>query len=554
MPYKIRVRLDVRIPMRDGVELYGALYYPAEGNRFPVLLIRSPYGTQFPRYVTWMERFVEQGYAVLMQDCRGRYQSEGIFEPYVHETCDGYDTQQWIGAQTWCDGNIGTFGSSYPGFTQILPATLRSPNVRALVPMANQEDNYGHLRYNGLLQLQNAINFIRIGAREIEFLVGNYLNFEQLYRRLPLLTATDDVAQRPFYKEMIRHPGFDEFWDSYSMKGRYAEVDVPAYFVTGWYDNLVHEGFKCFTGWKRGARSRETRKLSKMMVGPWTHSAIGSGEPFGDVDFGPGAEVDIPGFHLRWYDQRLRGIDTGIDDEPALRIFVMGENRWRQEEEWPLARTCYTRYYLHSGGRANSLAGDGRLSLDPPENEPSDCFDYDPLDPVPTLGGQSMFIENTGPKDRRPVERRDDVLVFSTDRLERDLEVTGPIRLTLYAATGAPDTDFTATLVDVHPGGKAICISEGIVRARFRKSWQNPTLLTPGKVYCFRITVWETSNLFRAGHRLRLEVSSSNFPRFDRNLNTGADAGTDTGFQTARQTVYHTSQYPSHIILPVIPR
>ncbi len=538
MAHAIRVRLDVKIPMRDGVELYAALYHPAKGTRFPVLLIRSPYGTEFPRYVSWMERFVERG------ACAAD----------VHETRDGYDTQQWIGTQPWCDGNIGTFGSSYPGYTQILPATLRSPCVKALVPMPNQEDNYGHLRYDGLLQLQNVINFIRIGSREVENLASRYLNFEELYRRLPLLTATDDIAERPFYREIIRHPRFDEFWRSYSMKGRYREVDVPTYFVTGWYDNLVHEGFKCFTGWKQGARSRETRRLTKMMVGPWTHSAIGSAEPFGDVDFGSDGAVDIPEFHLRWYDQRLRGIDTGVDDEPSLCIFVMGENRWRQEKEWPLARTRYTRCYLHSGGRANAFTGDGRLTSDPPGEEPSDCYDYDPQHPVPTLGGQSMFLENTGPRDRTPVECRDDVLVFSSHALERDLEVTGPIRLTLYAASSAPDTDFTATLVDVHPDGKAICISEGIVRARFRDSWEAPTLLTPGRIYCFQIPIWETSNLFRAGHRLRLEVSSSNFPRFDRNLNSGGDAGTETRFRTARQTVYHTPRYPSHITLPVIPR
>jgi len=554
MGHRIRVQLDLRIPMRDGVELYAALYRPPQGDQFPVLLIRSPYGTEFPRYVPWMERFVESGYAVILQDCRGRYQSGGVYEPYIHETSDGYDTQQWIGAQSWCDGNIGTFGSSYPGFTQILPATLRSPYVKGLVPMAHQEDNYGHLRYNGLLQLQNVINFIWIGSREVEYVASRYLNFEELYRHLPILTAPEGIAERPFYDEIIGHPRFDEFWSSYSMKGRYSEVDVPAHFVTGWYDNLVHEGFKCFTGWKSGARSESARRRTKMLVGPWTHSQVGSCEPYGDVEFGPDAAEDIPGFHLRWFDQRLKGMDTGIDEEPALRIFVMGENRWRQEEEWPLARTLYTRFYLHSGGRANSLAGDGSLTLDPPGDEPFDSYTYDPSDPVPTLGGPSMFIENTGPRDRRPLERRDDVLVFSTQALEQDLEVTGPITLTLHAASSARDTDFTAALIDVHPGGKAIIISDGIVRGRFRESYENPALLEPGRVYEYQIAIWETSNLFKAGNHIRVEVSSSNFPRFDRNLNTGGDPGRETHFQVAEQTVHHSSHYPSHITLPVIPR
>lgn len=549
----VHIQLDLWMPMRDGVRLYAALYRPAQGGKFPVLLIRSPYSTQHPRYVPWAMRFAQAGYAVVMQDSRGRYESEGKWRPYIDETADGYDTQQWIGAQPWCDGNIGTFGISYPGFTQILPAPLHSPYLKALVPIANQEDNYGHMRYNGVLQLQNAMNFIWLGDRTNQNAPRDLINWDAVYRRLPLLTALDDIGDRPFYREIIRHPNFDDFWQSYSMKGKYGEVTAPAYFITGWYDNLLHEGFKCFHGWKTQAHSPPVRARSRLLVGPWTHTAIGSAEPFGDIDFGPAAAVDIPGEHLRWYDQWLRGIPTGIDDEPPVRLFVMGANRWRLEQEWPLARTQYTAFYLHSQGRANSLYGDGLLSTTAPGDEAVDRFDYDPEDPVPTLGGQSMFITNTGPKDRRPVERRDDVLVYSTPPLDQDVEVTGPITLTLYAASSAPDTDFTATLVDLHPNGKAIQITEGIVRARFRQSYTAPSLITPDKVYAYRIVLWETSNLFKRGHCIRLEVSSSNFPRFDRNQNTGNPSGLDPELQIAHQTVYHTGQYPSQLLLPIIP-
>ena len=552
--HEVRIQLDLKIPMRDGVQLYGALYRPVEGERFPVLLIRSPYSTQHPRYVDWAVRFARNGYAVVMQDSRGRYESEGKWRPYIDEADDGYDTQQWIGTQPWCDGNIGTFGVSYPGFTQILPAPFRSPYVKALVPIANQEDNYGHLRYNGVLQLQNAMNWIWLGDRTNQNAPRDLINWEEVYRRLPLISALDDIGDRPFYREVVRHSPFDEFWKSCSMKGKYSEVEVPAFFITGWYDNLLHEGFKCFSGWKREARTPEVRAQTRLMVGPWTHVQIGSAEPFGDVDFGPEAAVDIPGVHLRWYDRRLKGVDTGIDGEPPVRIFVMGENVWRDEEGWPLARTRFTKFYLHSRGRANSLYGDGRLRSDPPENGPPDTFTYDPEDPVPTLGGQSMFFENTGPKDRRPLERRDDVLVYSTDPLDRDTEVTGPVELTLYAASSTPDTDFTATFVDVHPKGDAIHLCEGIVRARFRESYEEPTPIEPGAVTEYRISLWETSNLFRRGHRIRLEISSSNFPRFDRNLNTGHEPGLDAEVQVADQTVYHNAQYPSHLMLPVIPR
>jgi putative CocE/NonD family hydrolase len=337
------------------------------------------------------------------------------------------------------------------------------------------------------------------------------------------------------------------------MKGRYPEVDVPALFITGWYDNLLHEEFKVFDGWRHHARSDETRRTTKLVVGPWTHRGIGSGDPIGDVDFGPEAGIDLLGLHLRWYDRRLRDLENGIDDEPPVRIFVMGANTWRDEREWPLARTHYTPYYLRSGGRANSLFGDGALSTTPPAADgPADSYDYDPADPVPTLGGQSM-IESPGPLDRRPVERRDDVLVFSTELLEQDVEVTGPVEVILYAASSAVDTDFAATLVDVHPGGLATNVCEGIRRARFRESLERPSLIEAGRVYEYRIDLWETSNLFKAGHRIRVEVTSSNFPRFDRNLNSGEDLATGTRPVVAHQTILHDAEHPSRIVLPIIP-
>ena len=549
----VRIQLDLKIPMRDGVRLYGAAYLPPHGERFPVLLIRSPYSTQHPRYVEWALRFAASGYAAVMVDSRGRYESEGEWRAYVDEAQDGFDTQQWIGAQAWCDGNIGMFGISYPGFTQILPAPFRSPFVKGLMPIANQEDNYGHLRYNGVLQLQNAMNWIWLGGRTNQHAPRDLLDWDRIYRRLPLISAMDGIADRPFFREMVRHNEFDEFWSSYSMKGRYGEVNAPAYFVSGWYDNLVHEGFKCFRGWRTEAGDARTRQLTRLMVGPWTHAQIGSAEPFGDIDFGPDAAVDIPGEHLRWYGRRLRGIDTGIDEDPPIRIFVMGRNAWRWENEWPLARTKYTAWYLHSGGSANSVSGDGELSLASPGGEPADRFDYDPSDPVPTVGGQSLSPANTGPRDRRVVERRDDVLVYTTETLATDVEVSGPVELRLFAASDARDTDFTATLVDVHPDGRAIHITEGIVRARFRESFRRPDLVRPGEVVKYRIVLWETSNVFKAGHRIRLEVSSSNFPRFDRNLNTGNTPGLDEEMRVARQTVHHSSRYASHLLLPVIP-
>ena len=550
----MKIQLDLRIPMRDGVCLYGVIYRPKEGERFPVALIRSPYSTQHPRYVDWAIRFAKRGYAAVMVDSRGRYESDGKWRPYIDETNDGFDTQQWIGEQPWCDGNIGTFGISYPGFTQILPAHLRCPYVKGLVPIANQEDNYGHMRYNGVLQLQNAMNFITLGDRMLQTEHMEHINLEEVYRHLPLVSAFDGIAERPFYREVIRHSCFDEFWSSYSMKNRYDEVETPALFITGWYDNLVHEGFKCFKGFSTRARSQEAREKTKLIVGPWSHKSIVGAERIGDIEFGSASAVDIPEVHLRWYDQRLKGIDNGIDGEPPVKIFVMGENAWRFENEWPLARTNYTNFYFHSGGRANSLNGDGTLRVDQPQDESPDTYSYDPNDPVPTIGGQSLFAENTGPRDRRSVERRDDVLVYSSEPLREDVEVTGSIMVKLFASSSAPDTDYTGALVDVYPNGQAIIICDGIIRARFRESFTSPELIEPGRIYEYGLELWETSNLFKAGHRIRLEISSSNFPRFDRNLNTGSDPGSDTEFHIAEQTVYHNAQHPSHVVLPIIPR
>jgi len=555
MTANVRVKLDFKIPMRDGVNLYGALYSPACEESFPVILARTIYSTQHPYYVDAACRFARAGYATLLVDSRGRYESAGVWRPYFCEVEDGIDTQQWIAEQPWCDGNIGMFGRSYAGFTQILPAPFRCPAVKALVPQANQEDNYGHMRDGGVLQLQNVMNFIWLGNRTNQTITQDGpIDMEQVLRRLPLFTALDDIVDRPFYREIIQHDCFDEFWKAYSMKGRYAECETPAYFQTGWYDNLVHEGFKCFRGWSEQARIEQARKRSKLLVGPWPHNPLGDARGFGDVDFGPDAQMDLIAEHLRWFDQRLRGKETGIDDEPPIRIFVMGENVWRFEWEWPLARTQFTRLYLHSGGRANSWFGDGRLSTVSPESEPFDTYTYDPNDPVPTHGGPSMFAENRGPLDRRSIERRDDVLVYTTEPLTAEMEVTGPVELTLYAASSAPDTDFTAALIDVYSDGKAIILTDGIIRARYRKSFEKPSLIETGRIYEYKITLWETSNLFKAGHQIRLEISSSNFPRFDRNQNTGRKPGMDAKIAVAGQSIYHEAEHPSHLILPVIPR
>ncbi len=550
------LKIDVRVSMRDGVALSTDIYRPKSGEPFPTLLLRTIYDNQTTHLIELAETFVKRGYAVVLQDCRGRFDSDGEWQPYINEAQDGYDTQEWIGEQDWCDGNIGTFGTSYVGFTQSVTAPLRSKYLKALIPTVSQQDNFGHFYVDGGLQLHVAINFINMAGRTMQRGSRNAMNSEEFYRRLPLVSAMDDIVDLPFYREAIRHSTFDEFWKSYSMRYKYEDIESPAFIVSGWYDNLVHEAFKLYKGWSTRSRGSEPRNLSKLLIGGWSHNNIGTSEPFGTIGFGNSAGMDFAEEQLRWFDRRLKGIKNGMDEEPPIHIFVMGDNEFRFENEWPLARTKYTKYYLRSHGGANSLNGNGSLSTVSPGDEPPDHYTYDPNNPVSTLGGQIMAIQMTvsGPWDRRPVERRDDVLVYTSTTLDEDVEVTGPVSLKLHIISSAKDTDFTGTLVDVYPDGKAIIICEGLLRCRYRDSIENPTLMEPGDEYELTVDMWETSNVFKAGHQIRLEVSSSNFPRFDRNLNTSHKPGMTTEIKLADQTVFHDLERPSHITLPIIPR
>jgi hypothetical protein len=345
-------------------------------------------------------------------------------------------------------------------------------------------------------------------------------------------------------------------WSQINMERHHPQIDVPMYHVTSWYDIFLHGGIANFTGLRARAMSEPVRTAQKLLIGPWAHLfpyTTPTSTGTGDIDFGPAALIDVHEIQLRWFDHWLKGIDTGILEEPPVKIFVMGENRWRDEREWPLARTRYTPYYLRSGGRANTAAGDGVLRPEPPGDEPSDHFVYDPDDPVPTRGGNTLILA-MGVKDQRPVEERSDVLVYTSPVVTEPVEVTGPIAVTLHAASSAPDTDFTAKLVDVHPDDFAQNLADGMVRARYRKSRMTPALLTPGEVASFAIDLWATSHVFLPGHRIRLEISSSNFPRFDRNLNTGEDQARGTRWQIAQQTIFHDRRHPSHVMLPIIPR
>jgi len=565
--HDVRCFYDLKVSMRDGVRLSADVYLPRDGRRFPTILLRTPYESTRDAHIDWAVWWARRGYACVIEDNRGKFESEGEFYAYRDDGPDGHDTLEWIAHQPWCDGKIGTSGRSYGGLFQWQLAPYRSPYLTAMAPQVIMGDYFrDYHRVGGAVQwaltLMAAITFstnVAYVQKGCTHLFGN----QRFYRHLPLIDADVEAIGRPiaYFRDWMEHATYDDYWRALNTETKLDQIDAPIYQQGGWYDPYTAAMFRMWNGMHERGYSERARKNQKIYIVPWTHH-IPESSRLGDLDFGPSAYVDLNAEDLGWFDYWLKGYDNGIMDEPPIRIFVMGANVWRHEHAWPLARTIFTPYYLHSNGKANSLAGDGTLTPEPPGGEPADRYDYNPDNPVPTLGGnnstwtQMKFAADQilpGPLDQRPIERRDDVLVYTSPALECDLEVTGPLEVVLYAASSARDTDFTAKLVDVHPTGAAMHIAEGIIRARHRGGFERAELLEPGEVAEYHIELASTSNVFRKGHRLRLEISSSNFPRFDRNLNTGAEIATGTRWLIAHQTILHSSANPSHILLPVIP-
>ena len=575
----IKTELNLPAPMRDGVTLYADVYRPDTPDRVPVLLQRTPYNKSIPQARTSMMdamRAASHGYAVVIQDARGRFTSEGEFYAFANEIDDGFDTVEWCAAQSWSSGKVGMYGRSYVGATQWLAALSRPPSLVAIAPGITASDYHEGWTYQGgarswgfnvswtmgSLTLANMDKITRdkdFPADARAKLLGAIDGMEDSFRSLP----TKDFPHlqgglASYFYDWLAHPSADDYWKPWRIEDYHSQIAVPAFNSGGWHDIFLKGTLRNFTG-MREKGATDAARANKLLVGPWNHGGSPGAGISGEVYFGLMSDqgsVDLDGLNIRWHDHWLKGMDNGVDREPPVRIFVMGDNVWRDEQEWPLARTRYVDYYFHSDGKANTLNGDGSLSTDRPGEGPPDVFLYDPRSPVPTRGGglccNAAFVQG-GPFDQREIEVRHDVLVYTTKPVEQDLEVTGPIAVTLYAASSAPDTDFTAKLVDVCPCGCTRSLTDGIIRARYRESLSTAKLLEPGQVYEYTIDLVATSNVFKRGHSIRVEVSSSNFPRFDRNPNTGREPSEETELRPALQTVLHTGQYPSHIRLPVIP-
>jgi putative CocE/NonD family hydrolase len=543
--------LHVKVPMRDGVKLCANIFVPKGSGRFPTILIRTPYnkGSSAGGYQT----FVDHGFAVMVQDVRGKHHSEGVFDPLFQEGPDGSDTLDWIARQPWSNGEVGMLGGSYLGIAQWRVAVLNNPHLKAIFPAVSGCDEYRDRFYSsgGAFKLGHRLQWMAENMRAPDHRMPA---FWEMVQHLPLRTA-DRVAtglRVEMFQRVMDHPAHDAFWDAISVLDRIHEVRIPVFSVGGWYDNYVQSDLEAFS------RLRPKTMASWIVVGPWTHNISA---PVKTVDFGPHALIPLRSYQLEWFEHWLKTAPVQRArrpfPHPPARIFVMGENRWREEKEWPLARTREVRYFLTSRRGANSLEGDGELTRHAARHVSADRYIYDPRDPAPTMGGAVCCNERVfpwGPMDQRPVEKRRDVLVYTSRPLRTDLEVTGTVTVRLYVSTSAPDTDFTAKLVDVYPDGRAINLTDGILRLRYRESLEKPVTSKPGEVYAIKIDAGVTSNVFKAGHRIRLEISSSNFPRFDRNLNTGRAQADETEMRPANQTVWHGGARASYLALPVIPR
>jgi len=548
----MRVVVNEKVPMRDGIRIATTIFLPLGDGPFPVVLVRTAYN----RMGFNGADFAQRGMALVVQDTRGRYGSEGEYYPFTAETNDGLDTLDWIAAQTWCNGHIGMFGDSYLAATQLAVMAPGHANLTAVNPrfMAGDLWQHGYF-FDGVFTLALTFSWLclEVGSRSSEASILPAFDVQGLLRQLPLLTIDEKMGCGvvPAYRDYVSHETRDKFWQDQSYRATLNQNTVPALLTCGWYDYYAGETFLNYEALCQA--SPELAAKHRVIIGPWMHGINGTSQ-LGELDFGP-ESLQENDSTTRWLECMLKGGEPGDFQEAPIRIFIMGENKWRDEWEWPLARTQFTPYYLHS---------EGGFSRSQPGTEPTDNYIYDPADPVPTLGGNHSVgpynpglyeLALPGPYNQAPTEARDDVLVYTSDVLPEDTEVTGPVIMKLFAATSARDTDWVVRLCDVYPDGRSINICEGVIRARFQeRQWDRPKLLEPGQVYEYTIDLQAISNLFKKGHRLRLQITSSNFPLWDRNLNTGESVATGVEIQIAEQTIYHDAEHPSHLILPIIPR
>ncbi|GBQ90593.1 CocE/NonD family hydrolase [Asaia krungthepensis] len=576
---KVTKRSDVAAKMRDGTILRADIYTPMTDKKVPVLLMRTQYGkeaaqVQPSRYES-PQWFASHCYIVAIQDIRGQGKSSGVFYEYRYDRDDGYDTVQWASTLPGADGQVAMYGSSYVGATQWLAATASPPALKAIIPSNTGDDYYDGWSYeDGAFRLafiepwmldtiasSAAANRGDIALSKALYADGKnpstWMTFLP-YGRFPPLHP-DDPKVAPYFFDTVAHPTRDAYWKAFEIRTHYDKVKIPVLAFDGWYDSFLTGAINNFNGMQQSGGSEQARHNQRLVIGPWEHIAWGRPEAIVSPrlkDIGPVANSPVNELTVQFLDHVLKGQANGYIDGPHVDYFTMGENRWHEADSFPVKGTAYTTWYLGSKGRANASMGDGTLTLQKESKAPNDHFLYNPANPVPSLGGHSCCSWTGGPQgqfDQSAIEQRPDILVYTSAPLTEPLNVTGPITVTLFAATDAKDTDFTAKLVDVFPDGRAINLNNGIIRAAYRVSLEHPTPITPDEITEYHIKIWPTSNLFKPGHRIRLEISSSDYPQFAPNLNTGEPLATAAKGVIANQIIWHDPKHLSSITLPVLP-
>jgi len=572
--YDVRVEHGIMVPMRDKKKLSTDLYFPKGYNgKLPVIMIRTPYGkTESARMIGVAELFAGQGFVVAFQDKRGRFESEGEYIPSIGDADDGYDSTDWLSKQVWSNGNVGMFGCSYPGDVQIFTAQRRHPALKALIPQAagsaigslGGDYKYFGVRLGGTIELAQGLAWFYSDEVVLDYFKNNPSiqkeDIKKLWWHLPINDITHRAGIPPeltTFNDITTKSVTDPWWDQFFYMTKDYRSDVPALHVNSWYDFGSRETIATYEHMRDTSVSKMARDNQFMMMSPSTHcmsESVDEETVVGERDLGD-ARYGFVQIYFNWFDYWLKGNEKAVFDMPKIQYYVMGKNEWRSAEGWPIPGTAIKKFYLHSAGGANSLNGDGVLSLVAPENETADSYIYDPANPVPTKGGPVCCTGKNSPAgsfDQRDIEIRNDVLIYSTEPLKEGIEVTGKLDAVFYVSSSAKDTDFTAKLIDVYPDGRAFNVEEGVLRARYREGQDKEVWMEEGEVYELHIDMDASSNFFGPGHRIRLEVSSSNFPRFDRNLNTGGKNYDEDEWVTARNSIHHTKIYPSHLLLPVI--
>jgi len=569
--FKVQTQENVMIPMRDGIKLATNIYRPEGDMKCPVILIRTPYKKE-PMEIKG-KYYGRRGYAVAIQDCRGRFGSGGTWEPFVNEAKDGYDTIEWLAAQPWSTGKVGMIGGSYVGWVQWWAASQHPPHLATIIPNVSPPDPFYNLPYEyGVFFLggdiwwadilQSAATADISGAAMQKIGEKKYV---KLLRALPVIDLDKKVLgkENPYWRKWIEHPTNDAYWDQANFLDRLQDVNIPVFHQSGWFDG---DGIGTKLNYLKMASYKH--RSQKLVLGPWGHTDEAT-RRLGERDFGSAAWLDLPRAYLRWFDFWLKGIENGVAKEPLVNLFVMGSNQWVHGDTYPLPDTKFEKWYIASNGKANTTTGDGRLTRTAPVGEqPPDHYAYDPGDPTPD---PDFFDEEedktdtdkkpkSGEEDEKKREAfheklassRKDMLAYVSEPFEKPYTIAGPLSAILYAASSAKDTDWFVRLLEVDEKGKLLSLGSGKIRARFRRSTKEPTFLEPGKVYEYTLDLWHTGITISAKHRLRVEIASASFPLFSRNLNTGGHNEKDTDFVTAEQVIYHSAEYPSHVLLPVI--